>query len=125
MPILRAIAILGMRLPAWRAAFVVTLSVALVLSLVRVPCCDGAADDGVAIEWVAAANPADAANGPQPSPAHLPAGQCDHCLAHVAFQPFANLAESRVEFASVTVALPNDAAPLSIAGLPLFKPPRA
>jgi hypothetical protein len=105
---------------AWRTVFAVVMSVALVLSLMQMPCCDGLLAEGpAAIENIAA----DA--GQQKPSHHGPAVHCDHCLVHVAFAPFVTLAEGRIEFASIALTLPNDAAPVSVAGLPLFKPPRA
>lgn len=110
------------RLIAWRAVFAVAISAALVLSLTQMPCGDSMLADGPATIETALS---DAGTSPHQTPSHQRAAHCDHCLVHVAFQPFATLAEGRVEFASVKVTLPNDAAPVSVAGLPLFKPPRA
>jgi len=101
----------------WRAMFAMIISAALALSLMQMPCCDGfAAESSVAVENIDL--------GPQ-NPSHVPAGHCDHCLVHVAFPQFVNPIEVRIEFGSAATTLPNDAAPASVAGLPLFKPPRA
>ena len=110
----------------WRAVFALTISAALVFSLMQMPCCDDVLAEGPATVADIAADPGhqNTSHSHQKS-SHVPAGHCDHCLVHVAFEPFVSLAEGRVEFASVAPTLPNDAAPASVAGLPLFKPPRA
>jgi hypothetical protein len=118
-PAMNRIARLVTSRAAWRAVFALTISAALMLSLMQMPCCDSVLAEGpVTVTDIAADL------GHQKS-SHVPAGHCDHCLVHVAFEPFVSPAEGRVEFASAAPTLPNDAAPASVAGLPLFKPPRA
>jgi len=122
---------------AWRTAFAVAISAALVVSLVRMPCCDGltaegavtvaafaVTDAGTGIVDVAEAVADAAVDWPAQS-SHGPIAHCDHCLVHVSFEPFANGPYGLIEFTTTSVTLPNDAAPAGVAGPPLFEPPRA
>ena len=108
-----------------------TVMLVLVVSLMQLPCCEVFASEAsvAAATTVSGVDAADvivkqAAELPAQKSSHTPATHCDHCLAHVAFQPFFTAVASRVDFISIAVALPNDAAPAGVAGLPLFKPPR-
>ena len=50
---------------------------------------------------------------------------CSHCLCHVASQAFVAFDSNPIEFSSTTFAAPHDGLGRPVAGLPLFKPPRA
>jgi hypothetical protein len=104
-----------------RLPLIATLVVGLLLSLFHCANCDLAfAGSGSA---TIAANLDTTASHDGPSEQQLPA-HSGHCLSHVAAQPLAvTLIPTDISHQAFTIGC--EQTPASLAGLPLFKPPRA
>lgn len=100
---------------------VVTLVLGLLLSLFHCANCDIAFADPDSATIVANLDTTASHDGPseQQLPAHS-----GHCLSHVAAQPLAvTLIPTELGHQAFTIGC--EQSPASLAGLPLFKPPRA
>ncbi|MET0967977.1 MAG: ferrichrome ABC transporter substrate-binding protein [Tardiphaga sp.] len=100
--------------------FVLALMLGLVMSLVQsFDCCAAFADTGTSLASMNANGDA-SPDGPD---RQMPAHAC-HCLCHIAAQTAATLSLP-ADIASRAPIFARQQSPVSLAGLPLFKPPRA
>jgi hypothetical protein len=103
-----------------RLPFVVLLTVGLLLSLIHCAGCGPELADGRAIT---AAMNLDQGSGPDTPEQQLPC-HSGHCLSHVSAQPMAMVA-TPADLIPRALAFGQEQSPPALAGLPLFKPPRA
>jgi len=107
----------------WRVPMSVIAALAVLVSLLHYHCAVAGELNSTQITAAATAlytPPAD--NSDHQSPAQ--SGHCVHCLCHAGFQ-FVALDSIPIQFSDTAYLLMASRAPGSVAGLPLFKPPRA
>jgi hypothetical protein len=109
---------IGIRLA--RLPLVMLLTIGLLVSLIH--CTDGVFSLAKADSVVAMTMPADQGSSPD-MPEHLSRCHSGHCLSHVSAQPVA-IAMIPLDRLVRSPAFGRDQVPASMAGLPLFKPPR-
>lgn len=102
-----------------RLPFVLMLTIGLLLSLIH---CAGCGLAFASADTPAVTMSNDAGSPPDMPDQQLPA-HCGHCLSHVTAQVFATI-DVAVDLIPHLLVFGQEQSPASLAGLPLFKPPR-